>query len=83
MAESSDPGYERVDGTTWPVRTGDVQWALRYGNDDALQANRLIAASIVASYAYLTNPSLTQADAIIALKRARRAAKQADAAANG
>jgi hypothetical protein len=66
--------WGKIDDTTWPVDDdGEMQWSLRYGNDDLLRGVRMSAASVVESYRYLTDPNLSQADAIRALKRARRA----------
>jgi len=62
--------YERVDDTTWPVNVGQTEWQLRYGDVDRV---RFHAASVAAAYGHLTNPAITQAHAIEALKRARKA----------
>lgn len=61
--------YVTVDGTVWPVNVGEIEWQLRYGH----VSQPLVAASVVNSYAYLTDPSISQATAIAALKRARKA----------
>lgn len=64
----------RVEDTTWPVDVdGTTQDALRY-KGDGWTALRLAAASVMSAYAYLTDPTLTQTDAIASLKRARKAA---------
>lgn len=65
--------YTRVDGTTWPTDVS-VEWELRYAPG---AANLLYVASIVSAYSYLTDPALTQKEAVTALKRARRAAAHA------
>lgn len=65
--------FRRVDGTTWPL-VGETGWQLRYAPD---AVNRLHAASIVSAYAHLTDPGITQKDAIAALRRARQAVRDA------
>jgi hypothetical protein len=50
--------------------TDDTEWNLRYAPE---QANLFHAAIIVSAYASLVDPSITQAQAIDMLKRARRA----------
>jgi hypothetical protein len=67
--------YVQVDGTSWPVNLEDVAWALRYANPDV--AEQRVAASAVDAYRHLTNPGISQADAVEALKRARRAQVEA------
>lgn len=68
--------WQNVEDTTWPCdEDGELQWALRYGNEESVMLRRMSAASIVHSYAYLTDPTLTQTSAIAALKRARTAVR--------
>lgn len=62
--------YGRADGTTWPI-PGETEWQLRYG--PSLRTTRLHAASIVQAYAVLVDPTISQAEAIRCLKRARQA----------
>lgn len=64
--------YGHADGTTWPV-PADTEWHLRYGVLASYREFRLHAASIVAAYAHLVDPDITEKDAIESLKRARRA----------
>lgn len=65
-----------IEDTTWPVDVdGHTQDRLRYGTRDDCAQERFAAASIMSAYAYLTDPTLTQADAIVSLKRARKARK--------
>jgi hypothetical protein len=66
--------FVRVEGTTWPVDVGETEWQLRYAPD---AVRPLTVAAIVAAYGYLIDPSITQATAIDALKRARRASPPA------
>jgi hypothetical protein len=68
--------YVGVDCTLWPVdhETDDedaTQWRLRYGNPT--RTDYLGAAAVMAAYAHLLDPNITQTDAINALKRARKA----------
>jgi hypothetical protein len=64
--------YETVENTVWPV-SRSLEWVLRYAPQDT---PHLAAASVVAAYAYLCNPNLTEVEAVAALGRARRAHKQ-------
>lgn len=69
--------YVVVEETSWPVdlETDDhnaAEWELRYG--DPLP-RRMFIASLVNAYNHLTDPRITQGDAIRALRRARSAAK--------
>lgn len=64
--------YVIVDGTCWPTLLGDVEWRARYA-PASINSQRMLIASTLGAYSYLTNPALTQKDAIAALKRARRA----------
>lgn len=67
--------YATIDETVWPVDDdGTAQWICRYGLPDDIVGLRFQLASVLASYAYLTDPTITQTTAIAALKRARRAA---------
>lgn len=79
---TSNVRFVVVDDTTWPVpfSSDDVDgpgWVQRYGTPERVVEQRMTVASIVTSYSYLIDPSLSQTDAIAALKRARRAAKEA------
>jgi hypothetical protein len=64
--------YVAVEGCACPVPDG-AEWTLRYGTTDAREAQRYGVASIVAAYSHLLDPSVTQGDALGALKRLRRA----------
>ena len=68
--------YGVVDGTTWPVHVGGIEWKLRYAPSTLTREDELVAASVLHSYAFLTDPSRTQGEAIESLKRARKAAQQ-------
>ena len=70
--------YGTSDGTVWPVPWSDdpdvngPEWLMRYGpNKD------VFVASIVAAYKHLVDPSLSQAEAVQSLRRARRAVRGA------
>lgn len=69
--------YVVVDDNTWPVRVGDIEWLLRYGNRPLTRSEQLIAASTLNAYSCLADPAISQKDAIAKLKRARRAAVRA------
>ena len=66
--------YGSVDDTTWPVNVGDLGWKLRYAPDTLTREDQLVLASVVASYCYLIDPTLTHGDATTSLRRARKAA---------
>lgn len=71
------------DETAWPVDPiGDMSWLLRYGHVDTIIEKRMTVASFVSSYNYLVDPTLSQADAIAALKRARKVAADAKGQVN-
>lgn len=63
--------YVNVEGTTWPVDVGEVEWSLRYSCPDDV---KLVAASVVAAYGHLTDPGISERAAVAALRRARKAA---------
>lgn len=68
--------WVRVDEVTVPVDDeGTVQWNLRYGTPEAREGQRMEAASVMAAYAHLASPGITQAVAIETLKRVRKAAR--------
>lgn len=74
--------YVNLEGTVHPIDVpeddGDsVQWILRYAPDRF--DRHLFAASILAAYAALLDPNITQGDAIAKLKRARKARAQVGA----
>lgn len=71
--------WEEVERTVWPVNVGDIEWSLRYSNVPMDRATQLTAASALNAYQALTDPSISQADAIAQLKRARKAQAQANA----
>lgn len=70
--------WAKVDDTTWPIDDDDndesVQWIMRYGTDYERKRVSLAAASVMAAYAALIDPTIPQTDAVAKLKRARRAA---------
>lgn len=71
------------DETAWPVDPiSDLAWVLRYGHVDRIIEKRLTIATFVSSYNYLVDPSLSQTDAIAALKRARKIAAHAKGQVN-
>lgn len=65
--------YGKADGTVWPVSDG-AEWIQRYGTSDAREAQRLGVASIIAAYSALTDPFISQREAIEKLRRARQVA---------
>lgn len=70
----TDPRYQVVEDTTWPVDIGgEIQWQLRYHETGELREIRLVAASILSAYSHLTDPNLSLKDATAALRRARQA----------
>lgn len=68
----SGVAYVAVEGCACPVPDG-AEWTLRYGTTEAREAQRYSVASIVAAYAHLLDPNVTQTDALASLKRLRRA----------
>ncbi len=45
------------DGTVWPEDVeGSIQWKLRYAPDTMSRGDQLVAASVLAVWAELTNP---------------------------
>lgn len=85
MPEDLTPArrYEVVENTCWPVNltsTDDqdgLEWKLRYAPDALTRGDQLVLASVVAAYAYLTDPNRTQEEARRSLRRARIAAQEA------
>ena len=69
-------GRGTFEGTTWPVDTDDVQWKLRYARQHVTHDDMMFAASVMASYAHLTDPYVAEGDAAQALKRARVVTKE-------
>lgn len=70
--------YFTIDGTVWPVNVGDLEHQLRYPDGTLIVWNgRLRAASVIAAYSHMTDPSLTEEQAHKLLIRARRAQKAA------
>lgn len=75
--------YRTVEGTVWPVNlVGDedtygLENRLRYPGEPLTTSERLVLASVVAAYVYLTNPDLGPTAARDAFRRARLAAKEA------
>lgn len=62
--------YVAIDNTIWPI-PGDAEWVLRYGTESAREHQRVFVASVVGAYSALTDPDLSQKDALAMLKRAR------------
>jgi hypothetical protein len=72
--------YREVENTVWPVNVRGIEWELRYG---AKGNHKLVAASVVAAYAALIDPTLSEKDAIAKLRRARRAQREAQLPTGG
>ena len=79
---TSNVRFVVINNTTWPVpfSSDDVDgpgWVQRYGTPERVVEQRMTVASVISAYTHLLDPNITQTDAIAALKRARRAAKEA------
>jgi len=70
--------FVAVGETAWPVLLGDIEWTCRCAASEVVQ-HRLLIASALGAYMHLTDPAISQKDAIAGLKRARTA----EAAARG
>lgn len=66
--------WAQVDDTVWPIYSGDVEWALRYGGEGLLsRTDKLYLASVLSAYDHLTRPDARQRTVAASLRRARLA----------
>lgn len=74
--------HDEASGTFWPVdverdASASIEWLMRYASSDMVLNARFQAASLISAYTALVDPTITQAEAIDKLKRARRCAAEA------
>ncbi len=61
------------DGTVWPVDVdGEVQWKLRYAPDTLTRGDQLVAASLLAAWATLLDPTVPIDPNIRRVRKLRR-----------
>ena len=59
-----------------PNTTTNLEWQLRHASNDIIVKNRMLSASLLASYDYLLSSNINQAESIRRLKILRKARKQ-------
>lgn len=73
--------WQQVDGVSvvipvWGDDFDGPEWVQRHGTPERVVEQRMSVASLIAAYSHMIDPTISQAEAVEKLKRARRAAKE-------